>query len=510
MAAGWAQLSQDLSLGAARSCAKLQLVFLPSVILEVGLVRILSPLRLLALSLVLLGVCALGMGSLAQTRTAEATRVQVLPLIGAIGPATAAFITGALEDAASEADLVVIEMDTPGGLVDAMREINQAILNSSTPVIVYVSPAGARATSAGTYILYASHIAAMAPGSTVGAATPVNLGPATPSTPTRTPPATPPATPGEGDTSPQSDQPAADNAQAMRNKAVNDSVAAIRSLAELRGRNADWAERAVRDGVSLTANEALAQDVIEFYAEDLDTLLTQIDGYEVSLAGGERLTLSTAATSIERIEPGFALQFLTIITNPNIAFLLINIGFIGLLASFYNGLEPVTLIAGLVCLIIGFYGLNTLPVNYAGAALIIIGLGMLIAEAFITAYGLLALSGIAIFVFGALMLVDSDIEGLRIDWRLVTGMGLGMGALTLAIVSYGLAAQTRKVTTGREGLIGMTGEVLEWEGSRGFVHVDGERWAARSKDTLEVGDSIKVSAINGLELTVKKLNGNAR
>lgn len=475
-------------------------------------------LRLMAFCLTLTGLMISGLAGMAQDTAPQNTRVQILPLRGIIGPATAAFITGSIEEAEQSADLVIIEMDTPGGLVDAMRDINQSILNTPLPVVVYVSPAGARATSAGAFILYASHIAAMAPGTTVGAATPVSMGPmpttpepAQPYQPGEPGPDTPVERPEDNETSRDTpaSQPASSNEQAMRNKAVNDSVAAIRSLAELRSRNADWAEAAVRDGVSLTAQDALEMGVVEVYARDLEDLLAQIDGYEVSMASGDRVRLSTQNTSIERIEPGFAQQLLAIITNPNIAFLLINIGFIGLLASFYNGLEPVTLLAGVICLIVGFYGLNTLPVNYAGAALILIGLGLLIAEAFIASYGLLALSGIIIFAFGALMLVDSDVEALRIDWRLIAGMTAGMGALTFAIVTYGLAAQTRKVTTGPEGLVGMTGEVLEWQGGRGFVHVDGERWAARSSDTLSEGDRIKVTAVRGLELTVKKSTRNS-
>lgn len=480
--------------------------------------RSLPILRYLALCLVALGLGLSGLSSLAQDAFSRANKVHVIPLDGIIGPATSAFVTGAIEDARGRADVVVIEMDTPGGLVDPMREINQAILSADMPVIVYVSPPGARATSAGAYILYASHVAAMAPGTTVGAATPVSLGPM-PSTPSPGEPVETPQPVDDGsEGEPVSDTaepaepalPAAGNEQAMRNKAVNDSVAAIRSLAELRGRNADWAEAAVRDGVSLTAEEALAQNVIEFMANDLESLLADVHGREVELQSGEVVALQTMNAEIEYIEPGFALQFLSIITDPNIAFLLINIGFIGLLASFYNGLEPVTLLAGLVCLIVGFYGLNTLPVNYAGAALILIGLGMLIAEVFVASFGLLALSGLIVFAIGALMLVDSDLEALRIDWRLVALVTLGMGGATLAMVSYGLAVQGRRVVTGREGLIGMQGEVLEWEGNSGFVHVDGERWAARSKEGLEVDEIVKVTAVNGLVLTVKRANGRKK
>ncbi|WP_270375528.1 NfeD family protein [Marinicauda sp. Alg238-R41] len=461
--------------------------------------------------LALAGAGLLALSALAQESAgpADARPVHVAPLTGVIGPANAAFITGAIEDAEDGARALVIEMDTPGGLVDAMREINLAILSSQVPVIVYVAPQGARATSAGVYILYASHLAAMAPGTTVGAATPVEFGPAS----------DPPAAPqdaAEGDSTDGEVQDSADedgageveaapsSAQAMRNKVVNDSVAQIRSLAELRGRNADWAERAVREGVSLTADEAVEMNVAELIAPSLDALLEQASGRTLTLVEGREVTLDLAGASIERVEPGFALAFLQVITNPNIAFLLINLGFIGLLASFYNGLEPVTAIAGLLCLIVGFYGLNTLPVSYAGAALIVLGLGLLIAEAFVASFGILAISGLAVFALGAVMLVDTDIEALQLDWRLIAGVTAALGALTFAALFYGLAAQARKPVAGRESLKGMEGRVLEWSGTQGFVHADGERWHAVSKDALAPGDPVVVTGIDGLTLTVKK------
>ncbi|WP_375285125.1 NfeD family protein [Marinicauda pacifica] len=466
--------------------------------------------------LALAGVGLLALSALAQESAgpADARPVHVAPLTGVIGPANAAFITGAIEDAEDGARALVIEMDTPGGLVDAMREINLAILSSQVPVIVYVAPQGARATSAGAYILYASHLAAMAPGTTVGAATPVEFGPAS------DPPAAPQDAP-EGDSadSEVQDSEAEDgavqdgageaeaapsSAQAMRNKVVNDSVAQIRSLAELRGRNADWAERAVREGVSLTAAEAVEMNVAELIAPSLDALFQEASGRTLTLVEGREVTLDLAGASIERVEPGFALAFLQVITNPNIAFLLINLGFIGLLASFYNGLEPVTAIAGLLCLIVGFYGLNTLPVSYAGAALIVLGLGLLIAEAFVASFGILAISGLAVFALGAVMLVDTDIEALQLDWRLIAGVTAALGALTFAALFYGLAAQARKPVAGRESLKGMEGRVLEWSGTQGFVHADGERWHAVSKDALAPGDPVVVTGIDGLTLTVKK------
>ena len=464
--------------------------------------------RMAALALIALGAALLGLpGPVASGQDdglsqpeQSAAPVRIAPLTGPIGPASTAFIVRTIEDAQGEASAIIIEMDTPGGLVDSMRDINQAILGSEIPVIVHVSPSGARATSAGAYILYAAHIAAMAPGTTVGAATPVEFGGAPAGPPDR---GSQPESPAEDEeAAPEADAPS--SSQALRNKAVNDSVAAIRSLAELRGRNADWAERAVREGVSLTADAAVAENVADFIAVDTAAVLARADGMSVMGPDGEMMEVRVGGAATERVEPTLPDRILATLTDPNIAFLLINIGFIGLLASFYNGLEPVTLLAGLVCLILGFYGLNTLPVNYAGAALVFLGFALLIAELFVSSSGLLALAGLGLFAVGSLMLVDTEVDALRIDWRLIAGASLLLGGGAVAAGAYGLAAQARRVTTGAESLKGMSGEVIDWNGSEGHVHVDGERWNAVSKDALAAGDPIKVVRLDGLVLTVKK------
>jgi membrane-bound serine protease (ClpP class) len=283
---------------------------------------------------------------------------------------------------------------------------------------------------------------------------------------------------------------------------VNDSVAYIRSLAELRGRNADWAESAVREAASVSASDALELGVIEIVAPSLTDLLAQLEGRAVALQSGLEVTLATDGAAIINIEKSFAEEALATLTNPNIAFLLMNLGFIGLLVSFYNGLEPITGIAGVICLIVGLYALNTLPVNYAGAALIVLGLALLAAEAFIVSGGLLALGGLAAFTIGALMLVDTEIDAFRLDWRLVIGATGTLGVAAFLLISYGLAAQGRKVTTGAKGLIGQSGTVLDWSEADGHVLVDGERWHARSDDALNEGDSIKVKSVEGLTLIV--------
>ena len=475
---------------------------------SVGIMRAFGVVFLIA------GLVLTAAGSLARQDASGA--VKTAELTGPIGPATARFILRAVEDAeAANAAALVIEMDTPGGLDASMRDINQAILGADLPVAVYVTPPGARAASAGAFITYASHVAAMSPGTSIGAATPVQMGgggaepPSTPA-PDGADPAVEEAAEGpqqRGEAGAQDDGagPAAPgNAQALRNKAVNDAVAYIRSLAELRGRNADWAEAAVREAASVSAEEALELGVIEHVAETLPELLRAIDGTEITLQSGRTVTLETSGAQVQAIEKTFAEEVLAVITDPNIAFLLMNLGFIGLLVSFYNGLEPITAVAGLICLIVGLYALNTLPLNYAGAALILLGLGLLAAEAFIASGGLLALGGLAAFAIGALMLIDTEAAAFRLDWRLVAGATVVLGGTAFLVLSYGLAAQGRKVTTGDKGLIGMTGQVLDWSGSKGHVHVDGERWSARSSDSLAEGDEIKVTRVEGLTLVVKK------
>jgi len=470
--------------------------------------------RPISMLLILLGLAALWSATAQETSTSEAT-VQTVSLQGAIGPALAGHIVRTIERADGQADAVIIEMDTPGGLVDAMRDINNAILASNVPVIVHVAPTGARATSAGAYILYASHIAAMAPGTTVGAATPVTMGGAPDG-----PPSTPDGEDGENgdasdaleDAARQRTEPATPQApgndDAMRNKMVNDSVAYIRALAELRGRNGDWAERAVREGVSLTYSEAVEENVADFVAASTAEPLALASGRTVTLGDGSDITLALEGASVEAVEMSLSTQILTVITDPNIAFLLLNLGFIGLLVSFYNGLEPVTFVAGLICIIVGLYALNTLPLNYAGAALIVLGLGLLITEMFVASYGLLALGGVVAFALGAVMLVDTDVEGLRIDWPMVLVMSAALGISFLLAGSYGLAAQARRIVTGREGLTGAIGTVLSWAHGAGHVQVEGERWQAVSGDNLQPGDNVKVVAVDGLTLKVKSSGRN--
>lgn len=426
-------------------------------------------------------------------------KVWLIDISGAIGPATSDHVVQHLEKAAeNHVEAVILRMNTPGGLDKAMREIIREILSSPVPVISYVAPQGSRAASAGTYILYASHIAAMAPATNLGAATPVQIG-GMPSLPE--PDAkgdqekdAKPAEPGENIPSSQ---------QAMRNKVVNDATAYIRGLAELRGRNMDWAEKAVKEGVSLTASEALEKNVIDVIAADEQSLLDQVTGKVVNIAGSE-VTLETAGAVVELIEPNWRSRFLGVITDPNVAYILLIIGFYGLVLEFSNpGMGAGGIIGG-VCLLLGLYALQLLPISYSAFALLLLGLGLMIAEAFTPAFGMLGLGGLIAFIIGSIMLMDTELPGFQIALPIILAFAAVSFGLLVIVVNLLFKSRLKEVVTGVSTLEGKLAKVVRNEQGRLLVNIQGELWRASCDTPLALGETVKVAGVDGLTLKVQR------
>lgn len=439
---------------------------------------------------------------------ASAAMVRVLTVQGAISPASADYLLRGIKKANDEqAQLIVIEMDTPGGLDTSMRDIIKAILASRVPVATYVSPQGARAASAGTYILYASHIAAMAPATNLGAATPVELAPAG----SDKPPA--PDQPSQTD-KPDATAPAAPPGDPKMRKAVHDAAAYIRGLAELRGRNADWAERAVREAVSLSASDALKLKVVDLVAADLGDLLRQVNGRVVPMdspqGGGRTVTLDTAQAEIERVMPDWRSRLLAVIGDPGIAYILMLLGIYGLIYEFSNPGMLFPGVVGGICLLLALFALQVMPISYAGLALIILGIALMISEAFLPSFGALGLGGIVAFVIGSVMLIDTDLPGYGIPWMLIVPVAAASALFSFFVAGMAIRARARPVVTGAEEMIGASGEILEDMEHEGWARIHGEQWRVRSAVPLQRGSRVQVRARHDLILDVetKKENGH--
>src|SRR6266481_5528474 len=427
---------------------------------------------------------------------AAAPRAVVLEIEGAIGPAVADYFVRELRAIGqSDTRLVILRMNTPGGLDTSMRTIIRAILSSPVPVAAYVAPSGARAASAGTYITYASAIAAMAPGTNLGAATPIQLG-GTPRLPGGT------SQPKDKEKSSGGDTSASEPADTETRKAINDAVAYIRGLAELNGRNADWAAEAVRTAVSLSASEALKLNVIDVIADDVPDLLRKIDGRSVKVAGKPQ-TLATADLEIVTAVPDWRTELLAVITDPNVAFILLLIGTYGLIFEFLNPGAVAPGLIGSISLLVALYALNLLPINYAGAALVLLGIGLMVAEAHIGSFGVIGIGGIVAFVIGAIMMFPSGAPGFTLSLSVVGAATVATAALFLLVLTMLLRSRRRPVVTGKEGLLGAEGETVAWGGEEGRVRVNGEIWRARAPRPLQPGARIKVINREGLVLVVE-------
>src|SRR5579872_3257876 len=417
----------------------------------------------------------------------------LLDIDGVIGPPMADYVVREIKTAQPRTvGLIILRMNTPGGLDTSMRQIISAILASPVPIATYVAPNGARAASAGTYIAYASAIAAMAPSTNIGAATPVQLG------------GDQPLAPEPKQQKPEQSQPdkGGEPGNAMGRKMVNDAVAYIRGLAALNGRNAEWAAEAVRSAASLPAAEALALHVIDVIAADIPDLLRQIDGRRATVAGKPQ-RLATAGLEIVAAPPGWRTELLALITNPNVAFILMLIGVYGLILEFFNPGAVAPGLIGAISLLVALYALALLPINYAGAALVLLGVALMVAEAHIGAFGALGVGGVAAFVIGALMMFPARAPGFALSAGVIAGAAIGSAALLLLILAALLRSRKQPVVTGGEALIGAEGETVSWQGGEGRVRVKGEIWLARSDAPLTPGRRVKIVGRDGLVLRVE-------
>jgi membrane-bound serine protease (ClpP class) len=436
--------------------------------------------------------------ALAQESSSAKPRPVVLlaGITGVTGPATAHYVQNAIGEARSrQAEALILQLDTPGGLLTSTREIIEYILASPVPVIAYVAPSGAHAASAGTYILYATSIAAMAPGTNIGAATPVQIGglPGLPSQDDQQPKAP--------DDKGKAEKMSPSQGSTLEHKATNDAVALIRGLAELHGRNADWAEKAVREAATLHASQALKEHVIDLIAVDIPDLLRAINGRKAVIGQQER-TLATLGIEVERIEPDFMTKVLGVLANPNVALILMLIGIYGLIFELMSPGAILPGVIGAISLVLGLYALSELPLDYAGLALVVLGVAFMVAEAFMPTFGILGFGGITAFVIGAAMLVNTDIPAYRVSYNVIAAMAAVSAAFLIFLMGFLWRTQGRKAVSGAEQLIGSGAVVLDWQDGEGYVWAQGERWHARGDSKFDSGDKLIIQRLDGLTLIV--------
>lgn len=449
---------------------------------------------LLMIALVCCAASTRAQTTAAVSPAASAGQAILLEVTGAIGPATTEYLVRGLEQAVGQdAAVVILRIDTPGGLVSSLRDINRHILASPIPVIAFVAPGGAQAASAGTYIVYASHLAAMAPATNLGAATPVQMGGAPSGEP---PPPSPDPKVKQGE-----DESPVRRTDPRESKAENDAVAYIRSLAALQGRNADWAESAVREAASLPAQQAQEQGVVEILAQDVDELLQKAHGRTVNLQG-KPVTLSTQDLTVTTVEPNWRARLLATITNPNLAYILLLLGIYGIIFELMSpgAIFPGSL--GAVALITALFALNMLPINYAGIGLLILGIGMMVAEAFVSSFGILGIGGLLIFGVGSVFLFDTGIPGFSLSPTVIVVVSLASLGLMVLMATAAVRAHRRRVVSGDATLVDTVGKVLQWSGKRGLVQIHGETWQAVSEHPLSPSTAVRVIRRDGLVLTV--------
>jgi len=465
--------------------------------------KLLPALRFFYITALFTGLIIALLPTISAQNQGQSDHVSLIEIKGPIGPATSDFMVRSLQRAAEvPSELVIIRLDTPGGLDAAMRDMVSAILASPVPVVTWVAPGGARAASAGTYITYASHFAAMAPATNIGSSTPVSMG----GSPVPMPGDTPaPAENGEqeADNGEPSREPRAESMSDMERKVINDAVAYLKGLAELRGRNVEWAERTVREAANLSASEALAENVIDLIARDLDELLTALNGRSVEIDGRER-TLSLDNPQVELVEPDWRYSFLSVITNPNVAYILLMIGIYGIILEFYNpgmGLPGVT---GVICLLLAAFALQMLPINYVGLALIVVGIALMVFEVFSPSFGVFGVGGLAAFVLGSIMLMDSDLPGYQVSIPLIAALATGTGGLILLTLGALVKSRRQRIVSGVEAMIGAEAVALEDFDHKGHVRAMSENWTAISDTPVSKGDRLVIEQKDGLILKVHK------